>query len=337
MARKTPYQAAATGAQILDGLQTKRDSALRVMLTTVFNALLNTLYRYPDPVEEERKKFIETAKRMEAAAATAIARLSATAYRQMLQNVYEESTMPQIIPAETDFGWGEVFDTAYEELDEGRDPQDITTDLYKETWEDFDDKFDEVESDARGRVYESSKVTHWRRVIHPELSKSGVCGLCLVASTQPYSTPNLKKIHSHCKCTVLPLTADYDLGDALGKLELGDLYRAASDDVDPRSQSTDGYDLKRVRVNAKGEIIAERGTRNKQRSEKGGSAAGANRSDKQRAADLKSSGALGFWDNPDNLRKQLKIVTPLEDTPWKRNYLAKVRKRLSELDSTSAA
>lgn len=50
-----------------------------------------------------------------------------------------------------------------------------------------------------------STATHYRRVIHPELSQTGVCGLCIAASTAVYSVDDLMPIHSRCKCTVLPI------------------------------------------------------------------------------------------------------------------------------------
>ncbi len=58
---------------------------------------------------------------------------------------------------------------------------------------------------ALGR-FESRGVTQYRRVIHPELSKTGTCGLCAVASTRTYHTSALMPLHSNCKCGVRGVT-----------------------------------------------------------------------------------------------------------------------------------
>ncbi len=44
-----------------------------------------------------------------------------------------------------------------------------------------------------------------RRVIHPEASAGGTCGLCVAAATRKYKTSQLQPIHDRCKCTVLPI------------------------------------------------------------------------------------------------------------------------------------
>ena len=100
----------------------------------------------------------------------------------------------------------------------------------------------------------------YRRVIRPELSRTGTCGLCIVASDQVYSTPVLMPLHDRCKCVVLPIIGDDDPGSALNNLTLGDFYAAAADSADdlrrsgsrrggPRRRSgTAGEDLKEIRV-----------------------------------------------------------------------------------------
>jgi hypothetical protein len=93
----------------------------------------------------------------------------------------------------------------------------------------------------------ASQVTEYRRIIHPELSKTGVCGLCLAASDHVYSIKTLLPIHDDCWCTVAPITDTYDPGD-VNVVDLGVLYTAAG--------STSGRDLKKVRfeVNQHGEL-----------------------------------------------------------------------------------
>lgn len=94
-------------------------------------------------------------------------------------------------------------------------------------------------------------ITGWRRVIHPELSRSGTCGLCVSAATRIYTTSDLKPLHKRCFCTVMGITADSDPGDALNRVDLGDLY-------DDAGGTTDGWTLKQTRyqVGPDGTLVA---------------------------------------------------------------------------------
>ncbi|MCM0622502.1 hypothetical protein [Nocardioides bruguierae] len=91
----------------------------------------------------------------------------------------------------------------------------------------------------------ASGVTHYRRIVHPELSATGVCGLCLAAADRLYSVAELLPIHDRCKCTVAP---DSDTADEAVSIDLDQLYEDAG--------GTDGAALKRVRyqVNEHGEL-----------------------------------------------------------------------------------
>lgn len=91
-------------------------------------------------------------------------------------------------------------------------------------------------------------IKGYRRVVHPELSRTGSCGLCIAASDQVYHSAQLLPIHGNCNCTVLPIVGVNDPGSGLNNLSLGDLYAAAGD-------STHGFDLKRARyvINNHGE------------------------------------------------------------------------------------
>lgn len=84
------------------------------------------------------------------------------------------------------------------------------------------------------------RVIGWRRVIHPELSKGGVCGLCVAASDRVYSMKTLKPIHARCKCSISPVTKSNDPGVRLNREDLDRLYDDAGD-------STYGRQLKRTR------------------------------------------------------------------------------------------
>lgn len=105
--------------------------------------------------------------------------------------------------------------------------------------------------DTRGDAIE---ILGYRRLTHPERSETGVCGLCLAAADRIYTLAELLPIHGRCKCTVAPITSDYDPGES-NLVDLERLYRAAGATVDKR-QSTKGRDLKNVRyqVDEHGEL-----------------------------------------------------------------------------------
>ena len=84
-------------------------------------------------------------------------------------------------------------------------------------------------------------VTGYRRVIRPELARTGTCGLCIAAADRVYTRGQLLPIHERCNCGVLPILGEVDPGRDLNGEELGALYDAAGG-------STAGEDLKRVRV-----------------------------------------------------------------------------------------
>lgn len=98
------------------------------------------------------------------------------------------------------------------------------------------------------RLESQAGITGYRRIVHPELAKSGSCGLCIVASDNVYHTAQLLPIHGNCNCTVLPIVGQIDPGNSLNNHTLGDFYAAAGD-------STFGEDLKKTRyvVNEHGE------------------------------------------------------------------------------------
>lgn len=93
------------------------------------------------------------------------------------------------------------------------------------------------------------EITGRRRVIHPELSKGGTCGLCIAASDRIYRVDQLRPIHARCECTDLPIIGDRDPGSGLNNLDLGRLYSDAGG-------TTDGRKLKqtRYRIDEHGEL-----------------------------------------------------------------------------------
>lgn len=92
---------------------------------------------------------------------------------------------------------------------------------------------------------EQAGVTGYRRVLRPELAKTGLsCGLCIVASDRVYKKAQLMPMHGGCNCDVLPIIGAAggagDPGNSLNQLDLADVYAAAGD-------SSDSWDLKRAR------------------------------------------------------------------------------------------
>jgi hypothetical protein len=99
-----------------------------------------------------------------------------------------------------------------------------------------------AERDEFQKVYKAApKVIGYRRVIHPELSRSGTCGLCAVAATRFYKTGDLLPLHNLCDCDTMPVTEGDDPGFRLNDDDLKKIYAAAGD-------TTQGDFLKEVRI-----------------------------------------------------------------------------------------
>lgn len=106
-----------------------------------------------------------------------------------------------------------------------------------------------VEREVEQGQMEQAGIQRFRRVIRPELSESGSCGLCVVASDRIYHVKDLMPIHPPwCKCKTMPITEAEDPGVRINREDLERLYAAAG--------STSGDDLKRIRVkvNQHGEL-----------------------------------------------------------------------------------
>lgn len=98
-----------------------------------------------------------------------------------------------------------------------------------------------VRTAARDKLERITEAVGYRRIIHPELSKGGTCGLCIAAADRIYHVSELMPVHDNCHCTVLPVLAGgEDPGHTLNQQELADLYAAAGG-------STAAEKLKRTR------------------------------------------------------------------------------------------
>lgn len=70
-------------------------------------------------------------------------------------------------------------------------------------------------------------IKTYRRVIHPEWSVGGTCGMCIAASDRIYNVGELLPIHDNCKCTVAAISDDDDPGYRLNRRDLDAMYEAA--------------------------------------------------------------------------------------------------------------
>lgn len=88
-----------------------------------------------------------------------------------------------------------------------------------------------------------SGITGYRRVLHPELSGGGSCGLCIAASTRVYKIGELLPIHNLCKCGVAIIIGDDDPGSQINDEDLAVLYAEAGDTTDGRALKDQRYEV----------------------------------------------------------------------------------------------
>lgn len=134
-------------------------------------------------------------------------------------------------------------------------------------------------------TYRSQAIKKYRRVIRPELSLSGACGLCVAAASQVYRVEDLMPIHDRCKCGVLPILKGNDPGAAMNAEDLQQLYGDAG------GKSRAALKKTRYRVDEHGELgpvlVAKT----------------AKRVDKATA-----------WDDPARVQKELDALLPVLDS-----------------------
>jgi hypothetical protein len=125
-----------------------------------------------------------------------------------------------------------------------------------------------AEREEAERILQATpEVIGYRRIIHPERSRSGTCGLCAVAATQFYRVGELMPIHPPIDyCDVAPVTATSDPGLKLNRDDLRDIYLAAggTDEDGTAYESTRAEELLNVRVTVQengelGPLLVKRG------------------------------------------------------------------------------
>lgn len=146
-----------------------------------------------------------------------------------------------------------------------RQPDTGTWKVTDEEWKQFEERLTTIVSDdlaatardeARAVMRAAPTVIGYRRVLHPEFSQTGPCGLCIVAADRFYTTGELLPLHGNCKCTISPVTKTQDLGLRLNADDLARIYAAAG--------STYADDLKRITVQVRengelGPILTRKG------------------------------------------------------------------------------
>lgn len=118
-----------------------------------------------------------------------------------------------------------------------------------------------AEQQTLSAVRDLDKRVHgYRRVIHPELSKGGVCGMCVAAASRRYYVSDLKPIHDRCNCSIAPITDEHDIGDLLNQDDLDKLYDQSGSTANPalkrtRYELVHHHELGPVLTRVKGEKV----------------------------------------------------------------------------------
>lgn len=102
---------------------------------------------------------------------------------------------------------------------------------------------------AQQTILDLAGITTFRRVIRPELSKTGTCGMCIVAADQIYHSGDLMPLHPPwCNCVTMPIIGDQDPGRQMNREDLDQLY------ADAGSNRADDLRKTRYTVNQHGEF-----------------------------------------------------------------------------------
>lgn len=126
-------------------------------------------------------------------------------------------------------------------LSQGKTQQEAEDAFFDRLEDLIGDDLRAAERDELDEIWNASPdVVGWRRVIHPERSKHGPCGLCIVAADRFYTRGDLMALHGGCVCTTMPITKKHDPGLKLNREDLDRIYAAAG--------SNYAADLKRVRI-----------------------------------------------------------------------------------------
>lgn len=174
---------------------------------------------------------------------------------------------------------------------------------------------------------ERHDIRGYRRVIHPELSKGGTCGLCIAASDRVYHLDTLRPLHARCECTTLPIVGVQDPGSGLNNLDLGTLYEHAG--------STSGKALKqtRYRVDEHGELgpVLTDGTFRSQRAAKRAQNDVKPKTEAERLAAVRS-----IRERLDAAVPRARDLAKSDPSAWS-GYLHELEARIEDIDRQLAA
>lgn len=104
-----------------------------------------------------------------------------------------------------------------------------------------------AERAAQQAVMTELAVTQYRRVVRPELSETGSCGMCIVAADRIYNSGELLPMHGGCNCKTMPIVGDDDPGRTLNRRDLDRFY------TDAGSNKRDDLVRTRYTINEHGE------------------------------------------------------------------------------------
>lgn len=155
----------------------------------------------------------------------------------------------------------------------------------------------------------NNAIVGYRRIIRPEMSRSGVCGLCLVAADQVYRKADLLPIHDRCNCGVMPMTRGSDPGISLNRDELDRIYDDAG--------STYAEDLLKTRYKV----------------EQNGEIGPVLVNEKHRHRGAREVARQGGFDSltRSQIENQIRITEGLKASEWRSAQLDRLRNRLTEL------
>ena len=92
-------------------------------------------------------------------------------------------------------------------------------------------------------------IVGYRRIIHPEVSRGGTCGLCIAASTRVYYVNELMPLHTGCHCSELPVVEGHDPG-----LEINEAAYEQALTLTEGNTDRDALRRTRFRVDQHGEL-----------------------------------------------------------------------------------
>lgn len=167
------------------------------------------------------------------------------------------------------------------------------------------------------RFTRERRVAQYRRVVRPELSKTGTCGLCIAAADQIYHSGELMPIHDRCNCAVIEV-AGGDPGSSINDDAISEAYKRAVN----QAGSTRGADLKRVRFK-----VIEHGEMGPQLRVAGQNVRTA--ADVARSTGRTAGQDSEFWTRP-NIERQLEMAHRAPNREWGERQAARYQQWLDE-------